>query len=83
MSGGHFDYAYSRVDGFVEQLESELLKDELQFEPDTIRELRYILAEAKRMSKFMRGAEWLYSGDHSEESFRKLCIIARHTNEPT
>lgn len=70
MSGGHFFYAYSKVEDFAEHL----LRD-LHSRPDWIEypETRLKLIEIQRFSeliaKLMKEAEWLYSGDTSDDTF--------------
>jgi hypothetical protein len=80
MSGGSFDYAYSRVNTFVEELKDRLAKaneaDDFgcfpnRFEPSTLAKLNEIAMLATKTALLMRHAEWLYSGDHSEEYFLK------------
>lgn len=81
MSGGHFDYAYMRVINFADQLEDDLAKAKTpdsygqlpyDWSPEVVTRLRETLADARWMATLMREAEWLYSGDHSEESYLRL-----------
>jgi hypothetical protein len=87
MSGGSFNYAYSGVRSFCDELEIKIRQNGQsredknypgecypEYSPVTLVTLRQILAEAERVSKMMREAEWLYSGDHGEESFRSLVV---------
>ena len=78
MSGGSFDYACYRVDQFADELGLRLdefdKKDEWgyqpnKFEPETLAKLREIEALARHTAKLMKEAEWLYSGDTSDDSF--------------
>ncbi len=78
MSGGSFDYACYRVDQFADELGLRLdefdKKDEWgyqpnKFEPATLAKLREIEALARHTAKLMKEAEWLYSGDTSDDSF--------------
>jgi hypothetical protein len=85
MSGGSFNYAYSRVETFVEALESKLRRmtapqvqdsdedaDEdrvPEFSPETRARLAEIARLGEHYAKLMREAEWLFSGDSSEDSF--------------
>lgn len=80
MSGGHFDYAYSRVQTFTEELDREIGRngevsaDSLQtteFPAEVIEALRAISAHANLSARLMKAAEWLYEGDTSPESFLK------------
>lgn len=78
MSGGSFDYAYFRADQFADELGLKIDNtDEVndwgekpyQFEPATLAKLREIEKLARYTAKLMKEAEWLYSGDTSDESF--------------
>lgn len=72
MSGGSFDYAYSRVNSFVEELTDKVNKSEIELNPETAYALGEIAGVASIVARLMRETEWFYSGDHSEESFMKL-----------
>lgn len=77
MSGGSFDYAYGRVDQFADELGLRLDQHDKvewgyqpnKFEPATLAKLREIEALARHTAKLMKEAEWLYSGDTSDDSF--------------
>lgn len=77
MSGGAFDYKYSQVEMFCEELGQRIknnkVKDEWGYcanlKPATIKELKRILKWCKIASQLMYEAEWLYSGDTGDESF--------------
>lgn len=77
MSGGHFDYAYSRVNMFCEDLEMEIVEQgktvdgcqHLVLSEPVEKKLKEILKYCSRASEYMREAEWLYSGDTGDESF--------------
>jgi hypothetical protein len=70
MSGGSFDYAYSRVTSFVYDLDDRLTDPEyLSFSPEVMIKLREIKDIAANTAELMRAVEWLYSGDDSEECF--------------
>lgn len=79
MSGGHFDYAYINVNQFCDILKRNIRdnkrKDEWGYAPnyskETIKELKRILKQAEQTSNLMYYAEWLLSGDDSEETFLK------------
>ncbi|UJS26295.1 hypothetical protein [Thiothrix winogradskyi] len=80
MSGGHFQYAYYHPGNFADELKMELdtadQPDEYgelhyQYEPATRAKLLEIANLAAHVSKLMREAEWLYSGDTGEDSFMK------------
>lgn len=75
MSGGHFDYAYSRTRDFADQLEADLesnsdfvvsmLEQEERLRPA----LEKTAKIANLTAKLMCDAEWLFSGDTSEDIF--------------
>ena len=80
MSGGHFndnDYVYYKVAQFADELEEEIQNntklDEYgyapNFSPETIKYLRKQLIPMRKMVEIMRAVDYLYSGDHGEDSF--------------
>ena len=82
MSGGHFNnngYIYYQVHQFADELENDILNnakpDEYQYAPnfsaETICYLKDRLPEIRKMSEIMRAIDYLYSGDHGEDSFFK------------
>lgn len=66
MSGGHFNYAYARISQFADELEEELQKDADLQGVQTKSRLWLLVFEARRISQYMRAAEWYFSGDISE-----------------
>lgn len=74
MSGGHFDYSCFRISQFVEELQHELDTNETRAElsDDTIKVLKECQKIIEKAGKLAREVEWLYSGDHGEESFLKI-----------
>ncbi len=78
MSGGSFDYVYCRVAGFADDLQMRIDERERvnewgqtpnNFGPPVIEKLLEISKDARKTAALMREAEFLYSGDTSEESF--------------
>lgn len=78
MSGGSFDYAFTKVSQFSEELDLKLRNREKKdtygqklydFEPQVLAKLKEISKLARKMASLMREVEWLYSGDTSEDSF--------------
>ena len=80
MSGGHFnsnEYIYYQVSQFADELESEIenndRKDEWGYCPGYSEEVLSYLREQipilRKMSQVMRDIDYLYSGDHGEDSF--------------
>ena len=75
MSGGSFDYAYSRVLQFAEDLRAKIADngkendygEKCEFSAQTIARLQSIVEDAERTAKLMKAAEWLYSGDTGED----------------
>ena len=80
MSGGHFDYKCFSISQFAEELKEEIqnnnVKDEYgfahDFEPETIARLNVIQQMIELAGKLAREVEWLYSGDHGDETFCEL-----------
>ena len=84
MSGGHFGncgYDYYKVAQFADELEQEIQNnnkklDEYEyapnFSPETLKYLRKQLLKMRKMAEIMRHVDYLYSGDHGEDSFMKL-----------
>jgi len=83
MSGGHFNhnnYIYYQVYQFADELEHEIernnIEDEWGYAPglseETLNFLRQKVVELRKISEEMRRIDYLYSGDHSEESFMEI-----------
>ena len=85
MSGGHFndnDYVYYKVAQFADELEEEIQDNDKpdeygyappNFSPETIKYLRKQLRQMRKVSEIMRHIDYLYSGDHGEDSF--MCSV--------
>jgi hypothetical protein len=80
MSGGHFcdcGYDYYKVVQFADELEEEIQNNNKPDEygyapnlsPETIKYLRKQLRRMRKVSEIMRHIDYLYSGDHGEDSF--------------
>jgi hypothetical protein len=80
MSGGHFTdcgYDYYRVSQFADELEGEIqnnnVKDEYGYSPnynqEVIEYLKEQVPKMRKMAEIMRHIDYLYSGDHGEDSF--------------
>jgi hypothetical protein len=89
MSGGHFNgnrYIYYQVDNFADELEKEILNNTKPDEWGYIRDmseetLAYLkpkVEEIRKLAKIMKEIDYLYSGDHGEDSF--MNIIKRIEN---
>lgn len=84
MSGGHFNsnrYVFYEVDSFADELELEILNNSKpdewggcpNFDEQTLQRLRACVPQIRQAAKLMKEIDWLYSGDHGEDSFlRKL-----------
>jgi len=70
MSGGAFDYAYSRTAQFADDLELRL-GDAAHHGPDVVARLTQLVIDARALSEQMRAAEWLFSGDIGQDTFMK------------
>ena len=79
MSGGHFgDYHYYKVAQFADELEVEIQNNDKpdecgyappNFSPETLKYLRKQLRQMRKTAEIMRHVDYLYSGDHGEDSF--------------
>ena len=83
MSGGHFNgngYIYYQVNQFADELENDIENnnkpDEYGYAPafneEVISYLKSKLPEIRKMSEIMRAMDYLYSGDHGEDSFLRV-----------
>ena len=84
MSGGHFDYGCFRISQFADELQHEIDTNDDEslndwgekrgrgFSPETMFRLRTAQKIIETAGKLAREVEWLYSGDHGEESFQGL-----------
>ena len=78
MSGGAFDYAYSKVNEFADQLELRLEQattspgDWLSDIPASVRDvLLDTVNEARIAAAKMKAVEWYFSGDTGDETLLK------------
>ena len=84
MSGGHFGncgYDYYKVSQFADELEQEIATNGLKcedkymenfypsFDPEVIEYLKEQLPKMRKMAEIMRHIDYLYSGDHGDDSF--------------
>ena len=91
MSGGHFgDYYYYKVAQFADELEVEIQNnnkpDEYEyapnFSPETIKYLRKQLLKMRKMVEIMRHIDYLYSGDHGDDTFmERVKEVEKHWEE--
>ena len=79
MSGGSFNYAYSRVQDFAEALQAKIDEndkparhgDAPRLPAQLLIALAGIASDARELAVKMRAAEWLYSHDIGEETFMR------------
>lgn len=72
MSGGAFRYAFSEFAQFADDLRFRLDESAPAWEdPAVSAKLREIADLTKHAAALAREAEWLYSGDCSEQSFTR------------
>ena len=77
MSGGSFNYEYSRMQDFADDLRCKLAEQGKvvdgwkvgTWEPAVAAKLAEIAALVDHAAKLAREAEWLYSGDTGEDTF--------------
>ena len=82
---GDCGYDYYKVAQFADELEEEILKNGQKredggyygeeyyptFDPEVIEYLKAQLPKLRKMAEIMRHIDYLYSGDHGEDSFMK------------
>lgn len=92
MSGGSFNnsgYIYYHVHQFADELENRIennnVDDEYGYSPnypeEVLRVLRAHIPEINRIAKIMRAIDYLYSGDHGEDSFLRAIEVIRKDDE--
>ena len=91
MSGGHFgDYDYYKVQQFADELEEEIWNNDKEdeygyvrnYSPETIKYLRKQLRQMRHTAEIMRHVDYLYSGDHGEDSFmERVKEVEKHWKE--
>jgi len=78
MSGGHFDYGCFRISQFADELEHEIDTNNSkanggeEYSQDTIDNLKIAFEVIDLAGRMAKEVEWLYSGDHGEESFNEI-----------
>jgi len=84
MSGGHFDYKCFNISQFADDLGDEIDKNDDKsvdkygdtrgygFDKKTMENLIIAQQVIAVAGKLAREVEWLYSGDHGEDSFNEL-----------
>lgn len=84
MSGGHFNdcgYEYYKVAQFADELEEEIRNNGREgspndnygwypnHSPEVIEYLKEQLPKLRKMAEIMRHIDYLYSGDHGDDTF--------------
>lgn len=80
MSGGHFDLSDYSLRNFAEELTLEINNnsvpnshgDTRNYSEETLARLKQIAAMAQALGPMVKAADYLYDGDHSEDSFNKI-----------
>lgn len=82
ISGGHFDYGCYKITQFAEDLQHDIQtnKDILpeswgearNLNDATIAKLKEYQQQLEFLGRVAREIEWLYSGDHGEDSFMRI-----------
>ncbi len=83
MSGGHFNYngyIYFQVEEFANQLEKDIANNNIPdeygyssaYNNEVIDYLKFQVSKIRQMAETMRAIDYLYSGDHGEDSFLKV-----------
>lgn len=81
MSGGAFDYISSKIYDFAENLQMKIDTNDIkndwdnayEYDDTTLQILQNLANNAKLVANLSYEAEWLYSGDISEETFISRC----------
>ena len=94
MSGGHFnnsDYIYYRVYEFADELENEIQNNDKpdaydyapKYKEEVIHFLKCKVEEIRKLAKLMKEIDYLYSGDHGEDTFMKAVKewVAQNEND--
>ena len=71
MSGGHFKYIQSTLKTEVDFLKEEIRLNKPEFPDDVLEYLEYTQFIMEKTVELMDEADWLYSGNISEQSFKE------------
>lgn len=81
MSGGHFDYNCFKISQFAEELRHEIETNDTprgdsdyapRFSEETLAILKHCHDFIERAGDYAKEIEWLYSGDHGEDTFTEF-----------
>lgn len=80
MSGGHYDYAYFKVNDMTYQMEREMDRQS-EYDPQKTPERVAFAKLLKSVAEAMRAIEWVDSGDcstpHENKAIRDCLRLAR------
>ncbi len=71
MSGGHFGHFQGTLKKQVESLREEIRLNKPEFSEDTLELLNYIQFIMEKTVELMDEADWLFSGNIEEQSFKE------------
>tara|TARA_R110000803_G_scaffold102041_1_gene170080 strand:- start:717 stop:1109 length:393 start_codon:yes stop_codon:yes gene_type:complete len=71
MSGGHFKYAQSTLREEASSLSREIRLNKQEFPEEVLETLRYTLFIMESTVLLMDEADWLFSGNITEDSFKE------------
>ena len=80
MSGGHFNYKCYSISQFADELKHEIqnntTKNQDNYSPSYSKKTIAILTKCHKIinqaGELSKEIEWLYSGDHGEDSFNEI-----------
>jgi hypothetical protein len=83
MSGRAFGYKCFDIHDFSDNLKKGIEESPEEFHPVTMESLKEIQKSIEMAGELAHHVEWLYSGDHSEESFLRLVneTLEKYTGE--
>jgi len=69
MSGGAFQYAFTRVQQFADDVRERIAEHPKSFSDAEVERLRLLAEHCGVVADWMKAAEWLASGDTGEDVF--------------
>ena len=70
MSGGHYNYIYTRLIDMAEHIGEDLEDKELCISDDTRDLMKLFRTELYHTARKAKVLEWVMSGDYSEDAFK-------------
>lgn len=71
MSGGHYDYAYQRVETLASDIQHDAEGDR-DIPIDIAAHMVKVAEQLRSVAKNAKEIEWYMSGDHGSNSYRRL-----------